>query len=186
MLWLFRALRPWFRFCEIPWFHFLVCLFLPSHFRVILDRSGRALVQLSSCGYPWLQRLWRLSWSQSLAKPREKQKITFLRVIPTMTCQDMSGHIFGHILNTFWHSIWQSIWHIFWPSTWLGIWHSIWHSFESRNKTKQQLVLVSRFVSFLVFTKHRMHKADAYTSGISNRLVDSTFVWSFCQGTLPN
>ena len=114
-------------------------------------------------------------------------KITFLRVIPTMTCQDMSGHIFGHILNIFWHSIWrifwlsiwQSIWHIFWPSTWLGIRHSIWHSFEF-----SRFSFTFRFV--LVSTKHRMHKADAYTSGISQRLVGSIFVESFCQGTLPN
>ena len=29
------------------------------------------------------------------------EKNTLLRVIPTMTCQDMSGRIFGHILNIF-------------------------------------------------------------------------------------
>ena len=39
--------------------------------------------------------------------------------------------------------------------------------FRMKKPTKQQVVLVS--------TKHRMHKADAYTPGISQRLVDSTF-----------
>ena len=126
-----------------------------------------------------------------------RTKITFLRVIPTMTCQDMSRHIFGHFLNIFWHSIWrifwlsiwlsiwQSIWHIFWPSTWLGIRHCIRHSFEWRNTTKQQVVLVSRFVSFWFPHKNRMHKLMHTHPGFRNGLL-TNFFWSFCQGTLPN
>ena len=33
--------------------------------------------------------------------PTKKHPVTFLRVIPTITCQDMSGRRFGHILNIF-------------------------------------------------------------------------------------
>ena len=41
--------------------------------------------------------------SQNIGRHQKikKKQITFLRVIPTMTYQDMSGRIFGHILNIF-------------------------------------------------------------------------------------
>ena len=43
------------------------------------------------------------TYGKAWGKPGELflEKNTFLRVIPTMTCQDISGRIFGHILNIF-------------------------------------------------------------------------------------
>ena len=115
-----------------------------------------------------------------------------------MTCQDMSGHIFGHILNIFWHSIWrifwlsiwQSIWHIFCPSTWLGIRHAIWHSFEWRNKTKQQVVLVSRFVSFWfpqnIACTRLMHTHPGFRNGLLTAFLSKAFVKGLCPTSYPD
>ena len=89
---------------------------------------------------------------------KETEKITLLRVIPTMTfihfvtgkssgiLSDISSGILSGILSgissgilsgissgilstqIFWHSIWQTFWHFICHIFWHSIWHFIWHS----------------------------------------------------------
>ena len=78
----------------------------------------------------------------------QKNQSTLLRVIPTMTFQDVYLDIYFIysdknisdinkyiyiciyiIIYIFRHSIWHSAWHIFWHSIWHILWRPIWHMF---------------------------------------------------------